>query len=86
MSRVRHLGIEEIRFTGGEPLLRKGIVELIGRVGRPSPRPEISLTTNGIGFARRAAGLRRGRPVPDQHLARLTRSGHLPAARPAGTG
>ena len=52
---VGRLGIEEIRFTGGEPLLRKGIVELIGRVGRCSPRPEMSLTTNGIGFARRAA-------------------------------
>ena len=52
---VRHLGIEEIRFTGGEPLLRKGIVGLIDRVGRLSPRPEMSLTTNGIGFARRAA-------------------------------
>jgi cyclic pyranopterin phosphate synthase len=52
---VRLLGIEEIRFTGGEPLLRKGIVELIDRVGRLDPRPEMSLTTNGIGFARRAA-------------------------------
>ena len=52
---VGRLGIEEIRFTGGEPLLRKGIVELIGRVGRCSPRPEMSLTTTGIGFARRAA-------------------------------
>ncbi len=51
---VRTLGIEEIRFTGGEPLLRKGIVELIKRVGGLSPRPEMSLTTNGIGFARRA--------------------------------
>jgi len=52
---VRELGIEEIRFTGGEPLLRKGIVDLIGRVAQLTPRPEISLTTNGIGFARRAA-------------------------------
>ena len=52
---VRHLGIEEIRFTGGEPLLRKGIVDLIRRVGELSPRPEMSLTTNGIGFAARAA-------------------------------
>ena len=51
---VRELGIEEIRFTGGEPLLRRGIVELIDRVGRLTPRPEMSLTTNGIGFARRA--------------------------------
>jgi cyclic pyranopterin phosphate synthase len=52
---VSRLGIEEIRFTGGEPLLRKGIVELMSRVGQLSPRPEMSLTTNGIGFARRAA-------------------------------
>jgi cyclic pyranopterin phosphate synthase len=52
---VRQLGIEEIRFTGGEPLLRKGIVDLIRRVGQLSPRPEMSLTTNCIGFARRAA-------------------------------
>ena len=52
---VRELGIEEIRFTGGEPLLRKGIADLIHRVGQLSPRPEMSLTTNGIGFARRAA-------------------------------
>ena len=34
---VRELGIEEIRFTGGEPLLRKGIVELID-TGRPACR------------------------------------------------
>ena len=51
---VRELGIEEIRFTGGEPLLRKGIVEIIDRVGQLRPRPEMSMTTNGIGFARRA--------------------------------
>ena len=52
---VRDLGIEEIRFTGGEPLLRKGIVDVVRRVGELRPRPEMSLTTNGIGFARRAA-------------------------------
>jgi GTP 3',8-cyclase len=51
---VRDLGITEIRFTGGEPLLRKGIVQLIERVAALRPRPEMSLTTNGIGLARRA--------------------------------
>lgn len=51
---VQRLGIEEIRFTGGEPLLRKGLAGVIGRVGGLRPRPELSLTTNGIGFARRA--------------------------------
>jgi cyclic pyranopterin phosphate synthase len=52
---VHRLGIEEIRFTGGEPLLRKGLPGIIARVGALRPRPEISLTTNGVGFARRAA-------------------------------
>jgi cyclic pyranopterin phosphate synthase len=52
---VGRLGITEVRFTGGEPLLRKGILQLITEVGRLEQRPEMSLTTNGIGFARRAA-------------------------------
>lgn len=51
---VQRLGIEEIRFTGGEPLLRKGLPGILARVGALRPRPELSLTTNGIGFARRA--------------------------------
>ncbi len=52
---VGRLGITEVRFTGGEPLLRKGILHLVTEVGRLRQRPEMSLTTNGIGFARRAA-------------------------------
>ena len=52
---VHRLGVTEIRFTGGEPLLRKGILGLVQSVGRLEPRPEMSLTTNGIGFGRRAA-------------------------------
>lgn len=51
---VDRLGVTEVRFTGGEPLLRKGIVELVDAVGRLEARPEMSVTTNGIGFARRA--------------------------------
>jgi cyclic pyranopterin phosphate synthase len=51
---VHRLGIQEIRFTGGEPLLRKGLPGIIARVGALRPRPDLSLTTNGIGFARRA--------------------------------
>ena len=52
---VDELGVEEIRFTGGEPLLRKGLVDLVSRVAALPSKPDISLTTNGIGFARRAA-------------------------------
>jgi cyclic pyranopterin phosphate synthase len=54
---VAHLGIEEVRFTGGEPLLRKGLESILSQVSALSPRPEISLTTNGIGLARRAGAL-----------------------------
>jgi cyclic pyranopterin phosphate synthase len=52
------LGITEVRFTGGEPLLRKGLVGIVARTAALSPRPEISLTTNGIGLSRLAAPLR----------------------------
>jgi len=51
------LGIREVRFTGGEPLLRPGIVEVVRAAGQLSPRPELSLTTNGIGLRRLAAPL-----------------------------
>lgn len=51
------LGIDEVRFTGGEPLLRRGIVELIGRVAELPRRPRQSLTTNGLGLVRKATAL-----------------------------
>jgi cyclic pyranopterin phosphate synthase len=52
------LGVTEVRFTGGEPLLRRGLVDIIGRTAALTPRPQLSLTTNGIGLARTAAALR----------------------------
>src|SRR5690348_14008162 len=55
---VEMLGIREVRFTGGEPLLRRDLVSIIEATAALSPRPEISLTTNGIGLDRRAAALR----------------------------
>jgi GTP 3',8-cyclase len=55
---VGRLGITEVRFTGGEPLLRRGLTGIVERVAALRPRPEISLTTNGIGLDRLAAPLR----------------------------
>jgi cyclic pyranopterin phosphate synthase len=55
---VERLGITEVRFTGGEPLLRRGLPGLVARTAGLRPRPEISLTTNAIGLARVAAPLR----------------------------
>lgn len=54
---VRRLGITEVRFTGGEPLIRRGLPAIIARTAALEPRPEISLTTNGIGLARLAGPL-----------------------------
>ncbi|HEX6449534.1 MAG TPA: GTP 3',8-cyclase MoaA [Trebonia sp.] len=55
---VEQLGIREVRFTGGEPLLRRDLVSIVSSAASLTPRPEISLTTNGIGLTRRAAELR----------------------------
>jgi GTP 3',8-cyclase len=54
---VTRLGITEVRFTGGEPLLRRGLPGIVERVAALAPRPEISLTTNGIGLDRLAGPL-----------------------------
>jgi cyclic pyranopterin phosphate synthase len=54
---VTRLGIREVRFTGGEPLLRRGLTSIVARTAQLEPRPEISLTTNGIGLTRTAAAL-----------------------------
>jgi GTP 3',8-cyclase len=51
---VQRLGITEVRFTGGEPLLRRGLAGLVAAAAALRPRPQISLTTNGIGLARLA--------------------------------
>jgi cyclic pyranopterin phosphate synthase len=61
------LGVRKLRLTGGEPLLRPGVDQLIARLGRhvaSGALDELTLTTNGTHLARHAgalvaAGLRR---------------------------
>ncbi|MEU7045124.1 GTP 3',8-cyclase MoaA [Streptomyces varsoviensis] len=97
---VTELGITDVRFTGGEPLLRPGLVSIVDRVAALEPRPKMSLTTNGIGLQRTAraladAGLDRVnvsldtlRPDVFQAMTRRKRHGDvldgLAAARDAG--
>jgi cyclic pyranopterin phosphate synthase len=97
---VERLGITEVRFTGGEPLLRRGLPAIVAHTAALRPRPEISVTTNGIGLDRLAgplaeAGLDRVnvsldtlRPEVFQELARRDRLGDvlrgLAAAAAAG--
>jgi cyclic pyranopterin phosphate synthase len=58
---VERLGVTDVRLTGGEPLLRPGLVDLVAEL---APLARLALTTNGIGLDRlaeplAAAGLRR---------------------------
>ncbi|UOQ58152.1 GTP 3',8-cyclase MoaA [Leucobacter allii] len=56
------LGVDKLRITGGEPLLRRGIEELIARLARlrtpDGRRPDLALTTNGSALRVKAAALR----------------------------
>jgi GTP 3',8-cyclase len=55
---VRGLGVREVRFTGGEPLLRPGLVGILAAIAGLKPRPTMSLTTNGLALSRLARALR----------------------------
>jgi cyclic pyranopterin phosphate synthase len=54
---VEQLGIREVRFTGGEPLLRRGLADIVARTKALDPSPEVSITTNALGLSRTAATL-----------------------------
>ena len=55
---VTRLGITSVRFTGGEPLVAKNLEDIVAATAALTPRPEITLTTNGIGLDKRAARLK----------------------------
>src|SRR3954451_1425544 len=55
---VERLGVREVRFTGGEPLVRRGLVDIVRRTAALEPRPETSVTTNALGLARSARALK----------------------------
>jgi cyclic pyranopterin phosphate synthase len=85
---VRDLGITEVRFTGGEPLMRADLAEIIGLSADAAPGIDLSITTNGIGLDHRIrslvdAGLTRVNVSLDTidraHFAALTRRDRLPA-------
>ena len=54
---VEQLGVAEVRFTGGEPLIRPGLVGIVAATTALRPRPQVSLTTNGLGLTRMASAL-----------------------------
>jgi GTP 3',8-cyclase len=84
---VTRLGITSVRFTGGEPMVVRNLEDMVAATAALRPRPEIALTTNGIGLARRAkalkdAGLDRVNvsldTVDAAHFAHITRRDRLP--------
>ena len=71
---VERLGIQEVRFTGGEPLVRRGLVDIVRRTRELGSELEISLTTNALGLSRTA------QPLADAGLDRINVS--LDSIRP----
>lgn len=54
---VQLLGVREVRFTGGEPLVRRGLVDIVRRVRALDADVEMSITTNALGLAKTAHAL-----------------------------
>jgi GTP 3',8-cyclase len=86
---IRH-GVKKLRLTGGEPLVRRDVMWLIGRLGERlgAGLEELTLTTNGSQLAKHAqalarAGVRRINVSVDtldaQKFTQITRWGKLPA-------
>jgi len=84
---VGRLGITDVRFTGGEPLMRRDLADILSAARAAAPDVSLSLTTNAIGLDKRVhelvdAGLDRVNisldSVDRAHFARLTRRDRLP--------
>lgn len=81
------MGIHKVRLTGGEPLVRHGILDLVKRLGAIPGIQDFAMTTNGVllpPYARglRDAGLHRVNISLDtlnsERFRQITRCGHLP--------
>lgn len=79
-------GIKKVRLTGGEPLIRKGLVDLVAAINEIPGIDDLALTTNGIhlpllGRELKEAGLRRVNisldTLDDGMYRRITRHGEL---------
>jgi cyclic pyranopterin phosphate synthase len=84
---VRLFGVRDVRFTGGEPLVRQDLADIIAGVRKLHPEVPISITTNGINLDKRIdslveAGLTRVNvsldTVDRETFKKLTRRDRLP--------
>ncbi|MBW4041314.1 MAG: radical SAM protein [Acidobacteria bacterium] len=85
---ARDLGIGEVRFTGGEPLVHGDMVEIVARSHEAAPAVALAITTNGIGLDKTAGALVAADltrvdvsldTVDRAHVAEPTRRDRLPA-------
>ena len=85
---VQMLGVQEVRFTGGEPLMRRDLEDIIAGCAQALPGVPLSMTTNAVGLEHRAqaladAGLERVNvsldTVDRSAFAKLTRRDRLPS-------
>ncbi|MFD6065434.1 GTP 3',8-cyclase MoaA [Rhodococcus wratislaviensis] len=85
---VHRLGVREVRFTGGEPLMRADLEHIIGGCAEKVPGIPLAMTTNAVGLEHRVrrladAGLTRINVSLDtidrDHFASLTRRDRLPS-------
>lgn len=63
------LGIRSVRLTGGEPLVRKGVVELVDAITGIEGIENVSMTTNGVLLPRMIGDLKAAGAFAGQHLA-----------------
>lgn len=84
------LGIDKVRLTGGEPLSRKGIVALVGKLGALGTIRDLAMTTNGTLLGEFAEDLKRKGlhrvnisldTLNEGKYARITRGGNLGAVK-----
>lgn len=80
------LGVRRVRLTGGEPTIRRGIVDLVGMLAAIPGLDELSMTTNGLAFRSRAGALARAGltrvnisldTLDPERFAQLTRGGDV---------
>ncbi|MGP3709069.1 GTP 3',8-cyclase MoaA [Gordonia paraffinivorans] len=83
---VHRLGVCEVRFTGGEPLMRRDLEDIIEGCTRVAPHVPLAITSNAVGLEHRAQGLARAGltrinisldTVDRAHFAALTRRDRL---------
>ena len=79
---VRALGVDKFRLTGGEPLLRRDLDQLVAMIKPVAGVREVALTTNGLLLAATAAAAQGRRPRPDHGESRHAAPGAHGRVRP----